>query len=176
MFRCRLCARSVYLTCVFIHLVKFSKLVGSFGEIAARAHYNMFSLYVVFPPWVSGWGWIRFDHSGLLLSFTFSCFRTGQSQNMHTVQSYINASKRSISDHAMLRKGKTAMGTHCNHPPPPLRFSLDKPTGTLRVYNILRRQFLFPVSSEIVCLPSCLELTDYILYLRHEIKAENKIF
>ena len=44
MFRCRLCARSVYLTCVFIHLVKFSKLVGSFGEIAARAHYNSLCL------------------------------------------------------------------------------------------------------------------------------------
>ena len=48
MFRCRLCARSVYLTCVFIHLVKFSKLVGSFGEIAARAHCNMFFLYKSF--------------------------------------------------------------------------------------------------------------------------------
>ena len=48
MFRCRLCARSVYLTCVFIRLVKFSKLVGSYGEIAARAHCNMFSLYKSF--------------------------------------------------------------------------------------------------------------------------------
>ena len=174
MFRCRLCARSVYLTCVFIHLVKFSKLVGSLWEIAARAHCNMFSLYKSFSH-LGFQGGAGFDLTilGLLLTFTFSCFRRGQSQSLHTVQSYINASKRSISDHAMLRKAKTAMGTYCNPPP---RFSLEKPTGTLRVYNILRRQFLFPVSSEIVCLPSCLELTDYILYLRHELKAENNIF
>ena len=116
MFRCRLCARSVYLTCIFIHLVKFSKLVGSFGEIAARAHCNMFSLYKSFSH-LGFQGGAGFD---LLLTFTFSCFRRGQSQSMHTVQPYINASKRSISDHAMLRKAKTVMGTHCN--PPPLPF------------------------------------------------------
>ena len=46
---------------MIIHLVKFSKLVGSFGEIAARAHCNMFSLYKSFSHLGFLQGGARFD-------------------------------------------------------------------------------------------------------------------